>query len=45
MGVADGLVVWEGYSSLKEAIAFIILILVLIVRPGGLLGSSAVEKV
>ena len=45
MGVAEGMVVWAGYSSLKEAIAFVILIIVLILRPGGILGSSAVEKV
>jgi branched-chain amino acid transport system permease protein len=45
MGVAEGLVVWAGYDSLKDAIAFIILIAILLFRPGGLLGSSAVEKV
>jgi branched-chain amino acid transport system permease protein len=45
MGVAEGLVVWAGYSSLKDAIAFVILIVILMFRPGGLLGSSAVEKV
>lgn len=45
MGVAEGLVVWAGYSSLKDAIAFVILIVILLLRPGGLLGSSAVEKV
>ena len=45
MGVAEGLVVWAGYSSLKEAIAFVILIIVLLFRPGGILGSSVVEKV
>ncbi len=45
MGVAEGLVVWAGYSSLKDAIAFVILIVILLFRPGGLLGSSAVEKV
>jgi branched-chain amino acid transport system permease protein len=45
MGVAEGLVVWAGYDSLKDAIAFIILIVILMFRPGGLLGSSAVEKV
>ena len=45
MGVAEGLVVWAGYDSLKDAIAFVILIIILLFRPGGLLGSSAVEKV
>lgn len=45
MGVAEGLVVWAGYDSLKDAIAFVILIAILLFKPGGLLGSSAVEKV
>ncbi len=45
MGVAEGLVVWAGYSSMKDAIAFVILIVILLFRPGGLLGSTAVEKV
>ncbi|HRJ26176.1 MAG TPA: branched-chain amino acid ABC transporter permease [Fimbriimonadaceae bacterium] len=45
MGVAETLVVWAGYSQYKDAIAFLILILVLLVRPGGLLGSAKVEKV
>lgn len=45
MGVAEHMVVWAGYSSMKDAIAFLILIAILLFRPGGLLGSSAVEKV
>ena len=45
MGVAEGLAVWAGASGYKDAIAFVILIVVLMFRPGGLLGSSAVEKV
>ncbi len=45
MGVAETLVVWAGYSNYKDAIAFAILIVVLLVRPGGLLGSAKVEKV
>lgn len=45
MGVAEYMVVWAGYSSYRDAIAFVILIVVLLVRPGGLLGSSKVEKV
>jgi len=45
MGVAENLVVWAGYSQHKDAIAFVILIAVLMFRPGGLLGSSKVEKV
>ncbi len=45
MGVAEYMVVWAGYSSYRDAIAFVILIVVLLVKPGGLLGSSKVEKV
>lgn len=45
MGLAETLVVWAGYSSFRDAIAFIILIVVLLFRPGGILGSSKVEKV
>lgn len=45
MGIAETLVVWAGYSNYKDAAAFVILILVLLLRPGGLLGSSKVEKV
>jgi len=45
MGLAENLVVWAGYSEHKDAVAFVILIVVLLFRPGGLLGSSKVEKV
>jgi branched-chain amino acid transport system permease protein len=45
MGVAETLVIWAGYSRWSDAIAFVILIAVLLLRPGGLLGSAAVEKV
>ncbi|MBS1725766.1 MAG: branched-chain amino acid ABC transporter permease [Armatimonadetes bacterium] len=45
MGIAENLVSWSGYSSYRDAIAFVILIGVLLFRPGGLLGSSKVEKV
>jgi branched-chain amino acid transport system permease protein len=45
MGLAETLVVWAGYSDYKDAIAFIILIVVLLFKPGGLLGSAKVEKV
>jgi len=45
MGVAEALVVWLGYSDYRDAIAFVILIVVLLFKPGGLLGSSKVEKV
>jgi branched-chain amino acid transport system permease protein len=45
MGVSENLVVWGGADSYRDAIAFIILIIVLLFRPGGLLGSAKVEKV
>ncbi len=45
MGVAETLVTWAGYSRWSDAVAFVILIAVLLLRPGGLLGSSKVEKV
>lgn len=45
MGVAETLVVWSGFSNYRDAIAFVILIVVLLFRPGGLLGSNKVEKV
>lgn len=45
MGIAENLVTWAGYSSYRDAIAFVILIAVLLFRPGGILGSNKVEKV
>lgn len=45
MGVSENLVAWFGFSQFKDAIAFVILIVVLLCRPGGLLGSAKVEKV
>jgi branched-chain amino acid transport system permease protein len=45
MGVAENLVSWAGYSSYRDAIAFVILIGVLLFKPGGILGSNKVEKV
>ncbi len=45
MGLAETLVVWAGYDAYRDAIAFVVLIIVLLFRPGGLLGSSKVEKV
>jgi branched-chain amino acid transport system permease protein len=45
MGLVELSVVWAGYSDWRDAIAFVVLIVVLLVRPGGLLGSNKVEKV
>lgn len=45
LAIAETLVVWADGSKWKDAIAFVILIAVLLFKPGGLLGSSKVEKV
>lgn len=44
MGVAETFVAAH-YSTLRDAIAFIVLILILLVRPAGLFGRSVPEKV
>ncbi len=45
MGIAEAFVAGSAYSTYKDAIAFCILILVLLVRPAGLLGKNVAEKV
>ncbi len=45
MGLAETTVIWMGYSRYADAIAFVVLIVVLLLKPGGLLGSAKVEKV
>ncbi|MEZ0326304.1 MAG: branched-chain amino acid ABC transporter permease [Fimbriimonas sp.] len=45
MGMAETVVIWMGQSQYSDAIAFVVLIVVLLVKPGGLLGSNKVEKV
>jgi branched-chain amino acid transport system permease protein len=45
MGFAETAVVAAGYSPYRDAVAFLILILVLLVRPAGLMGRVAPEKV
>ena len=45
MSGAETAVVAKGYSEYRDAIAFAILILVLLLRPAGLLGRTAAEKV
>jgi branched-chain amino acid transport system permease protein len=45
IGIIEAL--WSGYFSIayKDVVVFAILVLVLILRPSGLLGRPAVEKV
>ncbi len=45
LGVSEVGVTAFGMSEYKDIIAFVILILVLLFRPGGILGSAKVEKV
>jgi branched-chain amino acid transport system permease protein len=45
MGLSEYLVVYVGYSGYRDAVAFTLLILILIVRPAGLLGRYVPEKV
>ena len=45
MGVSEYLVVGYISSTYRDAIAFIILILVLLLKPAGLLGRNVAEKV
>ncbi len=45
MGVAEAFVAGSAYSTYKDAIAFCLLIIVLLVRPAGILGKNVAEKV
>lgn len=45
MGTAENLVVAFGSSTFRDAVAFAILIIILIFKPGGLFGKNQVEKV
>jgi branched-chain amino acid transport system permease protein len=45
LGVSEYLVVFLGYSGYKDAVAFAILIVILLVKPTGLFGRAAAEKV
>lgn len=45
MGLSEQLVVSYGVSTLRDAIAFVILIFILIFRPKGLFGGQVTEKV
>ena len=45
LGMAEVLVVAVGYSTYRDAIAFALLVHILLLRPTGLLGTGTVEKV
>lgn len=45
MGLSETYVVGYVSSTYRDALAFVLLIIVLLVRPGGLFGKSAAEKV
>jgi len=44
MGVMETLIVWLGYGGYKDAVAFVLLIVILLIKPSGLFGSN-LEKV
>ncbi len=45
MGIAENLVVAFGSSTYRDAVAFAVLIVILLIKPSGLLGKHSVEKV
>jgi branched-chain amino acid transport system permease protein len=45
LGLAEVMAVWAGASTYRDAIAFVVLILILLLKPEGILGKGAVEKV
>ena len=45
IGIVETFVAGSSLSTYRDAIAFAILILILLVKPAGLLGKSQVEKV
>lgn len=45
LGVTEAMVIGYGDSTYKDATAFVVLIVILLVRPAGLFGRAAIEKV
>jgi branched-chain amino acid transport system permease protein len=45
IGILETMIVAAGYATYRDAVAFVVLILILLFRPSGLLGSVAQEKV
>lgn len=45
MGLSETYIAGSAHSEYRDAFSFALLILILLVRPGGLLGSAALEKV
>jgi branched-chain amino acid transport system permease protein len=45
LGFAEVMAVGYGSSTYRDAIAFIVLVLVLLLKPGGIMGKATVEKV
>jgi len=45
LGLAEVMAVGYGQSTYRDAIAFIILVLILLLKPAGIMGKGAVEKV
>jgi branched-chain amino acid transport system permease protein len=45
LGLAEVMAVWMGASTYRDAIAFVVLVLILLLKPEGILGKGAVEKV
>lgn len=45
LGFAEVMAVGYGSSTYRDAIAFIVLVLILLLKPGGIMGKTTVEKV
>jgi len=45
VGMAEVMAVGYGQSTYRDAIAFIILVMILLLKPAGIMGKGLVEKV